>query len=153
MSSLISSDSTIRLGRWMLLIGVILPLLMIGVLKFTQTEIDALQPIISGTPWLAWLYPTLGAAGTSYLLGVTELIAVALLLASPWVPRSGVAGGALAAFIFLVTFSTLLVLPVWETQEGGFPFLNGLGIFLIKDAALAGGCLLILGDSLSRLRN
>lgn len=40
-------------GRTIALAGVILPLFMIGILKFTQIEVEALKPLISGTPWLA----------------------------------------------------------------------------------------------------
>ncbi len=59
-----------RASRVVALIGVVLPLVMIGILKFTQIEIEALKPIIGGTPWLAWMYPAFGEAGASYLLGV-----------------------------------------------------------------------------------
>ncbi|MCF6116646.1 YkgB family protein [Mesorhizobium muleiense] len=37
------------------------------------------------------------------------------------------------------------------TGSGGFPFLNGLGAFLIKDVALLGVSLVILGGSLQQL--
>ena len=55
-----------RFGRAIALIGVIAPLLLIGGMKFTQVEIDALKPLIGGTPWLAWMYPVFGEAGASY---------------------------------------------------------------------------------------
>src|SRR5688500_12759190 len=71
-------------GRAVALAGVVLPLFLIGILKFTQYEIDGLKPFIGGTPWLAWLYPVFGEAGASYLLGVVELITVALFVASIW---------------------------------------------------------------------
>ena len=79
-------------GRLIALLGVILVLLMIGGLKFTQIEIDGLKPLISGTPWLAWMYPVFGEAGASYLLGVVEIATALLLCASPWSARAGVAG-------------------------------------------------------------
>ncbi len=82
-----------RLGRVIALVGVVLPLLLIGGLKFTQLEAEALKPLIGGTPWLAWLYPVFGEAGASSLLGVVEIATALLLLASPWSPRAGVVGG------------------------------------------------------------
>lgn len=139
------------IGRAIALIGVVLPLLLIGGLKFTQVEIDALKPLIAGTPWLAWLYPLLGEAGASYFLGVVEIAAALLLVASPWSSRSGVAGGALGAFIFLVTCSLFLSMPAWEPTLGGFPALSGVGQFLIKDVALLGISLAVLGESLARM--
>lgn len=137
------------LGRAVALAGVVLPLLLIGLLKFTQIEIDALRPLIAGTPWLAWLYPVFGEAGASYLLGIVEIAAALLLALSPWSPRAAVAGGALGALTFFVTTTLLLALPVWETASGGFPWLNALGAFLIKDVALLGIALAVLGEGLS----
>ncbi|NDV88956.1 DUF417 family protein [Aurantimonas aggregata] len=139
-------------GRVIALAGVVLPLLMIGALKFTQIEVEALKPIIGGTPWLAWLYPVLGEAGTSYLLGVVEVVTALLLVASPWSARAGVVAGAVGSAIFATTCSTMLALPIWEQGSGGFPWLNALGSFLIKDVALLGVSLTILGWSLDRLR-
>jgi uncharacterized membrane protein YkgB len=137
-----------RIGRALALIGVVLPLLLIGGMKFTTYEINALKPLIEGTPWLAWLYPALGEAGASYLIGVVEIGAALLLMAAPWSRSAGVAGGALAAATFLVTCSIMLSLPIWEPSLGA-PALGPLGQFLIKDVALLGISLAVLGESLS----
>jgi uncharacterized membrane protein YkgB len=138
-------------GRIVALAGVVLPLLLIGGMKFTQVEIDGLKPLIGGTPWLAWMYPVLGEAGASYLLGVIEIAAALLLVASPWSAVAGVAGGGVAALTFLVTCSLMIVLPIWEPALG-FPALGPLGQFLIKDVALLGIALVVFGESLGRLR-
>ena len=139
-----------KAGRILALTGVILPLLMIGGMKFTAVEIEALRPLIGGTPWLAWMYPVFGEAGASYVLGVVEIATALLLIASPWSTRAGVAGGALAALIFLVICSIMVALPIWESALG-FPALGPAGQFLIKDIALLGIALVILGESLNRL--
>jgi uncharacterized membrane protein YkgB len=142
--------STIRrAGRAVALTGVVLPLLLIGGLKFTQFEIDALKPMIGSTPWLAWLYAVLGPAGTSYLLGVVEITTALLLIAAPRFPRAGLIGGALGALIFFTTTSLLFAIPIWEPAAGGFPAINGAGQFLIKDVALLGISLVVLGESLA----
>ena len=138
-------------GRIVALTGVVLPLLLIGGLKFTQFEIEALRPLISNTPWLAWMYPVLGEAGASYFLGTVEIATALLLIASIRYPRAGVVGGALAALAFLVTTSVLFVMPIWEPTAGGFPALNGFGQFLLKDVALLGISLVVLGESLARV--
>lgn len=137
-------------GRGVALAGVVIPLVLIGILKFTQYEIDALKPLISGTPWLAWLYAVFGYAGTSYLLGVVELVTAALFIASHWSTRAGLAAGALGSLTFITTTSTLLAIPIWEPTLGGFPFLSFVGTFLIKDVALLGVSLVVLGESLTR---
>jgi uncharacterized membrane protein YkgB len=123
---------------------------MIGILKFTQYEIDALKPLIGATPWLAWLYAVFGYAGTAYLLGVVELITAALFIASPWSARAGLVAGALGSLTFAATTSILLAFPIWEPSAGGFPYLNFIGTFLIKDVALLGVSLVVLGEGLAR---
>ena len=133
------------------LAGVVLPLLLIGGLKFTRFEVEALKPMIGGTPWLAWMYPVFGEAGASYFLGVVEIATALLLIASPWFPRAGVVGGALGGLTFLVTVSLLFAFPIWEPAAGGFPALGAAGQFLIKDVALLGISLVVLGESLARL--
>jgi reactive chlorine resistance protein C len=156
--STVSSDSrsqpdfgslVLRVGRAIALLGLILPLLLIGGMKFTQVEIEGLKPLISGTPWLAWMYPAFGENGASYVLGVIEIAAALLLMASPWSARAGIAGGALAGATLFVTSSLLTVLPVWDASIG-FPALGPLGQFLIKDIALLGVALIVLGEGLSR---
>lgn len=143
---------TLTVGRITSLLGVVLPLLLIGVLKFTQVEIDALKPLINGTPWLAWLYSVFGFAGTSYLLGTVELFTALLFIASFWSVRAGLAAGFLGALTFATTASTLFALPIWEAASGGFPYLNFVGSFLIKDIALLGISLTVLGESLIKTR-
>ena len=138
-----------RIGRGVALAGAALPLLLIGGMKFTAVEIAALAPLVAGTPWLAWMYPVLGEAGASYLLGVVEIATALLLILSPWSAQAGILGGAIAVFIFLVTCSIMFALPIWEPTLG-FPALGPLGQFLIKDIALLGISLVVLGEGLGR---
>lgn len=139
-----------RIGKAVALMGLVLPLLLIGGLKFTQVEIEALEPMIGGTPWLAWMYPVFGEAGASYVLGVTEIVTAFLLIVSPWSSRAGILGGGLAAATFAATCSMFLALPAWDASLGGFPALGPMGQFLVKDVALLGIALVVLGEGLSR---
>jgi uncharacterized membrane protein YkgB len=145
-----SVSGVVKFGRVIALAGVALPLILIGGLKFTQTEVDALKPLIGGTPWLAWLYTAFGEAGASYFLGIVEIATALLLVAAPWSARAGVAAGALASLTFLTTCSIMLALPIWDPALG-FPALGPLGSFLIKDVALLGIAVVVLGESLGRL--
>ena len=146
-----AADPLFRLGRGIALLGIILPLLLIGGLKFTQVEIDALKPIIAGTPWLAWMYPVLGEAGASYFLGIVELSTAALLMASPWSARAAVVAGALASLTFLTTCSIMLALPIWEPTLG-FPAIGPIGQFLVKDVTMLGVAIVVLAEGLTRMR-
>jgi reactive chlorine resistance protein C len=141
-----------RAGRLLALVGVVLPLLFIGGLKFTLFEAEALKPMITGTPWMAWMYPAFGYSGGSRVLGVVEISTALLLIASPRSHRAGIVGGAVAVLIFASTISLMLVLPIWESQLGGFPALSTVGQFLLKDVALLAISLVVLSDSWERRR-
>jgi uncharacterized membrane protein YkgB len=142
-----------RIARITALTGVILPLFLIGILKFTAVEVEGLKPLIGGTPWLVWLYHLFGESGASHFLGAVEITTGSLLAISPWSARAAVAGGALGAVTFFLTASILFAVPIWETASGGFPWLNDTGSFLIKDVALLGISLFVLGDGLDRVSN
>lgn len=135
-----------RAGRALALAGVVLPLLIIGGMKFTTVEAEGIRPLVSGTPWLAWMYGVFGVTGAARVIGTIEIAAALLLLAGPWTPRAGAVGAALGVLTFATTTSMLLALPVWEPAAGGFPALNGLGQFLVKDVALLGICVTVLGE-------
>lgn len=144
------SRRIINLGRFVALLGVILPLLMIGLNKFQPFEVELLKPVIGGTPWLAWMLGVFGDAGTARLLGVVEIATALLLIISPWSARAGLAAGVLASGTFAVTCSTMLALPIWEPSAGGFPYLTFAGTFLLKDISLLGVALVVLGEGLAR---
>lgn len=139
------------LGRGIALAGLVLPLGLIGLVKFTQFEVEALRPLITATPWLAWLYPALGEKGAAALLGIVEIATAALLTLSIWSPRAGLIGGSLAVLTFATTVSIMLAIPIWEEAAGGFPWINATGQFLLKDVALLGLSLAVVGDNLFHL--
>lgn len=91
-----------------------------------------------------------GKAGSSYFLGIVEITAAILLIASPWSARAGLIGAALAILTFLIT-STLILLPTaWDPRLGGFLALGPFGQFVIKDIALLGLALSVAGNCLDR---
>jgi hypothetical protein len=49
-------------GRGIALVGIVLPLF----------QVEVLKPLISNTPWLAWLYPAFGEARAAALRGMAE---------------------------------------------------------------------------------
>ncbi len=90
-----------RAGRAIALMGVALPLLLIGHSKFAAFEVEALKPLIGGTPWLGRMYAVSSPVVVSRVLGVIEIATAFLLLASPSLPRAGLAGGALGVLTAL----------------------------------------------------
>ena len=144
-----AADLIRRAGRLVALAGVVLPLLLIGGLKFTQFEVEALKPMIGSAPWLSWMYAVFGEAdllpargrGDYHSAVAHRGTLVSTRRRRRWSDRS---------LTFLTTTSLLLALPIWEPAAGGFPALNGVGGFLIKDVALLGISLVVLGESMAR---
>ena len=124
----------------------------IGAMKFTSYEAEAIAPLVGSHPALSWLQALFTNTQIAGLIGVTELIAAALLVAGAWRPVAGAFGAALAALTLLVTSTLLLTAPVVE-QSLGFPALNVLpGQFLLKDVALFGLALWLGAHALTQRR-
>jgi uncharacterized membrane protein YkgB len=124
-----------------------------GALKFMSYEAHGIQPLVSESPFMSWLYDIFSITTFSALLGVFELGAAVLLAVKPWWPRLSVAGSILAIFLFLGTLSFLFTTHgVTEASAGGFPALSITGEFLIKDVALLGISVWTLADALAAIR-
>ncbi len=139
-------------GGFVLRYGLVLILGWIGAMKFTAYEAEGIKPLIETSPLMSWMYSVLSLQATSNLIGVTELIAAALIAIRPISPKLSALGSVLAIFTFLATLSFLFSLPGWEKSLGGFPALSGSGGFLLKDVVLLGASLWTLGDSLSSVQ-
>src|SRR5262245_18540216 len=128
------SDRFQTLGMHVARYGIVVVLLWIGGMKFTDYEAEGIRPLVASSPFIAWVYGFLSIADFSALLGVVE-IAVALLIAlRPVWPAASAAGSSLAAGMFLTTLTFLVTTPGWESSLGGFPALSAMpGQFVLKD--------------------
>ena len=54
--------------------------LWVGGMKFTAYEAKAITPFVINSPLTSWMHPAFGAQGTSYVIGVFELITGLLVL-------------------------------------------------------------------------
>ena len=68
----------LRVARW----GLILCLLFIGLAKFTSEEAHGIQPLVAGSPLMAWMYSVWSVQGASNVIGTIELVLALLLVAS-----------------------------------------------------------------------
>jgi uncharacterized membrane protein YkgB len=132
-------------GRLVALYGAVLVLLMIGGLKFTAYEAEAIRPLVEASPLLGWAYGILSPRSFSNLLGVIEIATGLMLAVAPLAPLPGVVGAAGAATTFAVTSTFLITGPSWEASLGGFPALSPFGGFVVKDLALLGIAVSTLG--------
>lgn len=132
--------------------SLVLTLAWIGAMKFTAYEANAIQPLITNSPLLVWLYQIFTVQGVSNLLGTAE-IAIAIMIALRSVSaKVSAIGSGLAMVEFLVTLSFLFTTPGWEPSLGGFPALSVVpGQFLIKDTILLGAAIWLLAEALNSL--
>ena len=134
--------------------GLVIVIAWYGGLKFMNYEAEGIQPLVSASPFMGWLYDIFSVYTFSALLGVFELAAAVLLAVKPWWPRVSVFGSLLAIMLFLGTISFMVTTPgVFDAAQGGFPALSLEGGFLMKDIALLGISVWTLTDALRALRS
>lgn len=124
----------------------------IGILKFHTYEAQNIQPLVSNSPFMGWMYHLLSVDAFSVLLGVVEIVTALLLVVKPWFPAVSLVGSLLATLIFVSTLTFLFTTPgVGEASAGGFPLLSMTGQFLIKDIVLLGVAILTLADAMNAI--
>jgi len=134
--------------------GLVIVILWFGVMKFTNYEALGIQPLVSESPFMSWLYDIFSVYTFSVLLGVFEVGAAILITVKPWWPKVSVLGSALAIVLFAATISFLFTTPgVFDESVGGFPLLSLTGGFLIKDIAMLGIAAWTLADALRATRS
>lgn len=138
-------------GRAALRFGIALILLWFGYMKFLPYEAEGVKGI-AGDYWLfGWLYPLVGTAGASAVIGVLEVTGGLLIAIGGRFAWAGLVGALMGTATFVVTLSFFFTAPgVW--QDGyGFPALGSTGQFLAKDVGLLAICLYLLLDARDRL--
>ncbi len=148
---LLSNDFEIKLTRWAL----ILIFAIFGYAKWFPYEAEGLVPLLSNSAILGWMHSAFGIQGASYALGVAEWIIGLGLILGIWFPRISVLASAGSVVTYLTTLTLIFTTPgAWEASAGGFPAMGGATGFLIKDAVLLAGSVVLLKHSLlTVLRN
>ena len=148
-------ETIAALGGGILRYALVGILLYLGTFKFTQTEAEAIRPLLEFSPLMSWLYLVTGVQGASNLIGTAEIVTAILLAVRPWWPRLTVIGSIGAILTFLVTLSFLVTTPGAFERVPDFPIpIPGMaGGFLIKDVFLLGAAVWSLGESLQASRS
>jgi uncharacterized membrane protein YkgB len=141
-------------GRLLVRYALVVVIAWIGALKYGSYEATAIQPLITHSPLLSWLYHIFSVRALAAVFGTTEIIAALLIALRPRWPRASAVGSAVAVLLFLSTLSFLFSTPgVTVASAGGFPVLSVLpGQFLLKDLVLIGAALWTLGEALGAAR-
>jgi reactive chlorine resistance protein C len=148
-------QSTIdAVGGLMARYGLVVVLVWYGGLKFMNYEAQGIQPLVSESPFMSWLYNIFSVYAFSALLGVFEITAAVLLAVKPWWPKVSIFGSLLAMALFVATISFMFTTPgVFDAAQGGFPALSLEGGFLMKDIALLGISAWTLADAMRATRS
>ena len=136
-----------NVGQFLARYGLVLVLAWIGLGHIAAPT--AIQPLITHSPLLNWLYGIFNTHTLGYALGSTEVLAAILIAFRPLWSRVSAVGSAFAVLLFCSTISFLFTTP--GVTAGG-PVLSMLGEFLLKDVVLLGVSLWMLADSLGASR-
>lgn len=110
---------------------------MFGYQKWFAYEAQGLIPFFTHGPLISWMYPVFGIRGSTYLLGASEWLFGALLLAGFWSRKLGILGALGSVITFLCTVTIIPFFPEgWAAPAGGFPAMTLTMGFLMKDVVL-----------------
>ena len=123
-----------------------------GYQKWFDYEAQGLVPFFKHGPLIFWMYPIFGMKGATYLLGISEWLFGALLLAGFWNKKLGVLGGLGSVITFLCTVTIIPFMPDgWAASAGGFPAMVGNVAFLMKDVVLLAASFYLLKQDVLRV--
>lgn len=141
------------LGEKVLRYGLVVVLLWVGALKFTEYEAMGIKPLLENSPLTAWALQALGLKALSALIGTVEIVLGLMIATRSFAPKVSAYGSMGAIVMFLVTLTFLLTTPgVWQPGYG-FPFPSPMpGQFLAKDVILLGTAIWSAGEALRAAR-
>lgn len=116
--------------KWIAVLPSMLVLLWIGGMKFTLLEAKGIEPLVQSSPLMSWMYQVWDLQTTSNLIGVYDLLAMALLGAAVYQPKLVLSAIAMSGAVFLVTQTFLFS---WHAALSAETLLSTGGHFLIKD--------------------
>ncbi|CAN5367781.1 DUF417 family protein [soil metagenome] len=140
-------------GAGLIRYGLVIILLWVGALKFTDYEAEGIQPLVANSPLMSWGYSVAGVQGFSMLIGVIEIVLGLLIATRPFAPKVSAIGSLGAIGMFLITLTFVFTTPgVWQPGYG-FPFPSPMpGQFLAKDIMLLGAAIWTAGEALRAAR-
>lgn len=123
-----------------------------GYQKWFDYEAQGLVPFFTHGPLIFWMVPVFGLKGATYLLGASEWLFGALLLAGFWNKKLGVLGALGSVVTFLCTVTIIPFMPDgWAASAGGFPAMVGNVAFLMKDVVLLAVSIYLLKQDVLRV--
>jgi len=147
-----------RLDAWAAVVlrnGLVAVILFFGAFKFTAVEASGIQPLVSHSPLLSWLYSVGSVRAVSGAIGSVEIALAVLIAARRFSPALSAVGSLGAVGMFATTLSFLVTTPgVWVSVPGfPLPVPNEIGAFLVKDLFLLGAALWSAAEALRAVRS
>jgi reactive chlorine resistance protein C len=122
-------------------IGMIVMLLWAGSYKMTAPGAEGIVPLVSNSPLISWQFKVFGTYVGSDLIGLTEMVAAALMIAGYLRPKAGIVGGLIASVMFFITSTMIATTPgaiISVPGISGMRYMSFLGLFLFKDVISLG---------------
>ncbi|MGH9903999.1 MAG: DUF417 family protein [Pyrinomonadaceae bacterium] len=125
-------------------------LLYYGAFKFHTVEAQAIQPLVTNSPFLSWMYSVLSLQAVSNVIGTTEIVIAVLIALRLFNARLSAIGSLGAIVMTLTTLTFLFTTPgAWSSVPGfPLPVTTGIGGFLVKDIFLLGAAIVTAGEAL-----
>ncbi|WP_404394770.1 DUF417 family protein [Pseudoalteromonas phenolica] len=133
--------------QWIAIFPVLLVLAWIGGMKFTLIEAQGIEGLLQTSPFMSWMYSVWDLQTTSNLIGVYDLLAVALLIAAIYNIKLLWVGVLMSLAVFVMTQTFLATTPgaVYTST-----ILSTTGHFLIKDLWFIANLIFFMKFSLSK---
>lgn len=124
--------------------GIVYILLTFGIFKFTNTEAEAIKPLIEHSPLLNWMSSLFSQRTISAVIGIIEIIAAISIGLKFLSSRIAFYGSILGSLIFFITLTFLFTTPGRFTRVEWLWLPDG---FIIKDMAFLGFCVWNAGNA------
>jgi uncharacterized membrane protein YkgB len=132
--------------QWVAIFPVLVVLAWIGGMKFTLIEAQGIEDLLQTSPFMSWMYSVWDLQTTSNLIGVYDLLAVALLIAAVYNVKLLWVGVLMSLAVFVMTQTFLATTPGAVSTS---TILSTTGHFLIKDLWFIANLIFFMKFSLS----
>lgn len=142
-----------KLGVFITRYGLVVVLIWIGLLKFTNYEAEGIRPLAEHSPIFSWAFSFLSTQTFSNMLGVIEISTGALIALRPINPKLSAFGSIGGIITFIITLTFMLSTPGVIQEGWSFPFISAIpGQFILKDLVLLGASIWTAVEALSDTR-
>ncbi len=132
-----------KVGYFISVLFTSLTLFWLGLFKFTPTEANSIQWLVSNHFAMAWMLQIWSLQMVSNIIGTIEIIAAICILVAYFVPKYAKLAGILPVGLFIIVVSFLCTTPGIFKQVDGFWVTE---FFIFKDFVLLGSCLMVVGN-------